>query len=74
MFSYKGFLIIILVVKDFLIKYWFIIRFNKLRLEIKFAIPVNKGKSLLLSLTRKPPIRVSYKVNVVVLMVNPVAL
>ena len=74
MFSCEGFLIITLTAKDFLIKYWFIVRFNKLRLEIRFAILVNKGELLLLSLVRKPPIRVSYKVNVVVLVVNLVAL
>ena len=41
---------------------------------MRFAILVNKGESLLLSLVKKPPIRVSYKVNIVVLVVNLVAL
>ena len=74
MFSYKGFLIIILVVKDFLIEYWFVIRFNKFRLEMRFVMPANEGELLLLSLVRKLFIGVFCEVNVVVLVVDLVAL
>ena len=41
---------------------------------MRFAIPVNKGELLLLSLVRKLPIGVFCEVNVVVLVVNLVAL